>query len=273
MGFSVNVLFYGDHAPLAVRCLSGLLRTADWSLVDDVRFAFNAVSTATQQYVTQVGHDLPVPCYLYRPQHGVNVGKYPLMRRMFYDPRVPLRSSRVMWFDDDTYFRPTASAAWWSEVWQLSQQWKLIGSLYHMLSRGRQYLAVPQQPWYTGKQLLPRHRFTFCTGGWWVADFAMLRRWEYPFPELHHNGGDTMLGELCRQQDTPIYRFNRDIAINADETGAESSSKRRGMESRWIWQDYVAGMPTQLEHQNFECEITPCGGHHADCMSLDRPKS
>lgn len=259
MGFSVNALFYGDHTPLAARLLKGFLATADWSLIDDVRFAFNAVAEKTRQCVTAVADSLPVPCHIYEERNGRNVGKYPLVRRMFYDPVRPITSSRIMWFDDDTYFRDGTNSDWWLRVWTLAQKHVLVGSRYRMLTRGNQYMAVPLQPWYTGKAFSKKQRFIFCTGGWWVADAAVLRKWDYPFPELHHNGGDTMLGEVIRQQGYSLCHFNDGIAINADAAGKESKSERRGIESRWIWQDYEPGKPVDLSHQQFEVKVTSYG--------------
>jgi hypothetical protein len=256
MGFSVNALFYGDHAPLAARLLDGLLAAADWSLIDEIRFAFNDVCEVTRRCVTAAARVVPVPCYLYEEVRGRNVGKYPLLRRMLYDTQYPLSAARLMWFDDDTYLRPETTRSWWRQVWELSQRYVMLGSRYNMTQRGLQYKAIPQQPWYNGQPVGKFHRYKFFTGGWWVADPTILRKWNYPFPELHHNGGDTLLGELMRQQDYPVFHFNNGIAINADDKGVESNSPRRGTKSVWPWQE---SRPTDLSHHDFQVRVTAYG--------------
>ncbi len=68
-----------------------------------------------------------------------------------------------------------------------------------------------------------------------------------------------MLGELMRQQGYSLFHFNDGIAINADAAGKESNSERRGIESRWIWQDYEPGKPVDLAHQQFDVKVTSYG--------------
>jgi len=265
VGFSVNALFYGDHPDLAARLLKSLLATADWSLVDDVRFACNECCDKTRQYVYAVASSLPVRSLVYGEKDGRNVGKYPLMRRMLYEQGDrALRSTHVMWFDDDTYL--TGDRSWWKTVWDLAQQHTLLGSTYSIRQRGNQHVAIRKQPWFTGKPVGANHRYWFCTGGWWVAEREVLTRWNYPWPELHHNGGDSVLGELCRQQGYSIHKFNEGVAINADEQGVESAAKRRGMETRWIWQNYTDGQVPDLSHHDFECVVAsfPGGTVHAE---------
>lgn len=268
MGFSVNALFFGDHPDLAVRLLKSLIRVADWSLIDDVRFACNEVSDKTRQYVFAVASSLPVPAHVYAAADGKNVGKYPLMRRMLHDAQVDrvLRSSHIMWFDDDTFLTAEESG-WWQKVWGLAQEHTLLGSTYSIRQRGNQHLAIRKQPWFTGKPVGPTHRFWFCTGGWWVAPTAVLKQWNYPWPELHHNGGDSMFGELCRQQGYSIFKFNDGVAINADEHGVESAAKRRGMETKWVWQNYSDGQVPNLSHHDFECVVHSFPGTRSDAAA------
>lgn len=250
--FSVNILVYGDHSDLAERCLSSISRVADWSLIADVRIGLNDVVQKTLSLVRAFGMQCRSPVYLCVPPR--NVGKYPLMRRMFNDSRLPSLADRVMWFDDDSYIRDTVTTSWWRGVHQLATDNTVVGSLYDIRQRGLQWQEIPKQPWYTGKPVGPRHRYRFATGGWWVIDTAIVRRWDYPFPELHNNGGDSILGELCRQQSYKLLHFNTEIAINANATSVESAAKRRGETTPWVWQQERTGS-SDLVHQNFDVTV------------------
>lgn len=258
-GFSVNVLLFGDHADLAARCLGSLQRNLPGGYVREVCVGLNAVGRETRTLLARFAGAAAaggVDCHVYEAEGGRNVGKYPLMRRMLYErpPRRCEPPSHVMWFDDDSYLK-TDDAGWWRTVWTLAGAHEMVGSHYSTRQRGNQYLGIRRQPWYTGKPVGPDHRFRFCTGGWWVAPYDLLRRWDYPWPELHHNGGDGMLGELCRQQGYRMAHFNAGVAINADALGRESGAKRRGLVTRWVWQNFREGAAPDVAHQDFRVNI------------------
>lgn len=56
----------------------------------------------------------------------------------------------------------------------------------------------------------------------------VLADYGWPHPQLRHRGGDVLLGELIRHQGLKLINFKSGVAINADELGKESASKRRG---------------------------------------------
>jgi hypothetical protein len=270
MACSVCVLFYGNHFDLAVRCLDSIIRTADWTLIDDVRLGLNAVCPETRHYVHTTANGLSVPAYVYEPEK--NAGKYPLMRRMFYGPlepdamasadRVPL-SGRIMWFDDDSHIT-SHDPKWWSKVLDLSMRAQLIGAIWRIKIIGRQHQGIAAQPWYNSEcPVPPGHFVRFVTGGWWVAHTEMLARWDYPFVELHHNGGDSILGELCRQQSYSMLHFQDGIAIN--------DSERRGIKSPWIWESYHPTQFPDLSHHYFACQITKYGPGNRACAQIALP--
>lgn len=232
--FSVCALFYGDHADLAARLLASLA-DADEAVVAEYRFGLNAVCEKTLELVNDFAHGTKRPAMICMPREGKNVGKYPLMRKMFHDPARPLRGDRVMWFDDDSYV--TGGPEWWGRVHHDSDTSHLVGAVYSIRSRGEQYANVPKQPWYGDLALKPGHVFRFCTGGWWICRTDVLRKWDYPWPVLHHNGGDSLLGELVRQQKLVLLDRREGVRINADWNGVESKSPRRGIQSKWPWQD------------------------------------
>ncbi len=109
--------------------------------------------------------------------------------------------------------------------------------------------------WYTGRPVDPPYRPSFIQGAWWTADLAALKEWNYPFPELHHNGGDVILGELARQQLWSWKKFNEGVAINANEHGVESAAPRRGITTPVIWSQWQPGETPSLVHQDFEVQV------------------
>lgn len=254
MAVSVCVLLYGPYPQLAERLLASIEDSnPPHKLLADIRIGVNAVCSDTRKLVWDFAGNkmLHVPVYVY--DAGYNVGKYPLMRRMFYDPARPV-AERIMWFDDDSYLT-TAGPAWWRQVNQLAERHVLVGQTWTIRQRGRQYLGIQAQPWYTGKPVSESHKFFFCTGGWWVADSGFLKRWDYPFLELYHNGGDSILGELVRQQGGKIAKFDSGLVIN--EGGRKS---RRGIavalrEEVYPWQNYADGQGPDLSKHDFNCTI------------------
>ena len=219
MDVTVAVLTYGDYPQLAERCLRSIVTTLGETC--PLRVGCNAVSSRTAAVVAKIaGH-----ASIWR--EDANIFKYPLMRKMFYD--VPLATEWVMWFDDDSWLSATANAAgpWIDRLAAAAADADLLGSPYVMPWRGNQQAWVRSQPWYGGDAPRPRGA-TFMTGGWWCIRTDVLRKYDYPWPSLQHNGGDMMLGELCRQQKLRMRSFRDSLFINADDTGKESAAVRRG---------------------------------------------
>jgi hypothetical protein len=99
LNFSVCVLFYGDHGELAKRCLSSIAHALqlDASKVADVRLGMNAVSPASERLIQDFAERFEsthaIPTIGYRTSS--NACKYPRMRRMFRDPKLPIGPSPV----------------------------------------------------------------------------------------------------------------------------------------------------------------------------------
>lgn len=254
--FTVCVLLHGHYTELAERCLSSILNNLKTDQVASIRIGMNDVSSVTDEYVRQAVRTCPVPVYGYFPAR--HVWKYPLMRRMFYDDQRPIQTPYVMWFDDDSYVDRQSGQAWWDRVAQAAAGHAVIGDVWHQLFEGNQAEAITTMPWYTGyphAQVRSKEAFRFVTGGWWVADYAFLQKWDYPFPAIAHNGGDRALGELCRQQREPLGRFKEGVHINADEAGRHSKAKRRGGKTTAVWADYSYGKTDSYHHQEFDCVV------------------
>jgi hypothetical protein len=263
---TVALLLYGDHPDLARRLLDSLaVRPPAAGLLTDVRIGLNSVCEETRSFVREFCERarLPVPCTVFEPP--TNVGKYPLMRRMFQDRPLP---PQVMWFDDDSYLGRQRSPDWWGRTVDFADHYGQIGRVHFIRQRSKQYLAIPRQPWFNGEPVSQTTRFRFITGGWWVAKSALLNRWDYPFPALHHNGGDSILGELWRQRSVRIGDYTGAychcqgcLKIRKGRTPEDgvhiNASPRRGLGRRgehYVWQD---GNPTpDLSHQNFALTIS-----------------
>jgi hypothetical protein len=111
--------------------------------------------------------------------------------------------------------------------------------------------------------------YRFATGGWWVANMDFLRRWDYPFKALHHNGGDSILGEVLRQQGlTPKHwaeglrchceacssRTLPSSAIGRVHINVGGRKGRRGIgvtNEQYVW---ASGLGDSL-HQNFQLRV------------------
>lgn len=251
--FSVNVLLFGDFPHLARRVLGSLVATLDKAVVAEVRLCLNAVCPATEAEAERAAHWLGVPCYLYRPDRVAY--KYPLMRKLLYDPAHPRAGDTVMWFDDDSYV--SGGSGFWRMAHDLFQKVRatqpVAGAPY---VRNYQWTAAEKaafhrQPWYTGQPLA--NRAPFATGGWWMACPAFLAKWDYPVRELHHNGGDTLLGEILHQQGLGVAGFRGGVAVNADDKGAESRAKRRGATTR---RPFEPEPPYDYSVHDFTCAVT-----------------
>lgn len=263
---SVNVLLYGDFPKFAKRVLSSI-RGYKPGVVQDIRVGINKVCSETRDWLFEsFAPGQPVPCYVYEPSH--NVGKYPLMRRMFYEERTlaPL----TMWLDDDSWLDKFIAQDWWEEVQRSMVTATMTGAIHIIRQRGRQFEGVMAQPWYNQEPVGPKHTFRFATGAWWVAKSDFLTEHDYPFPDIYHNGGDSMLGELLRQQHGILKPFSRCFChcescsrkkrpdpagvVHINEGGRKG---RRGIGvvgEHYVWQNGPPEHP-DLSRHNFSCQI------------------
>lgn len=246
--FTVCALMYGDNLPLAQRCLSRLDGAPH---MEEVRIGLNAVSTATRNYVEDWGRQFSqqhgVPVYTYTPDR--NTGKYPLMRRMFVSPL----ARYVMWFDDDSYF--DHDATWWTnELLPALAGQDMIGQQWRLPVQGNQWEWIMQQPWYNRRVQKPRH-FHFCQGAWWVIRSEILKQYDWPTRDLHHCGGDSMLGELLRHQNRVVGKFDSGVRINADELGQHSKATRRGIDQPVVGRYYRREDAVSYAHHDFSLSM------------------
>jgi len=245
--FTIAALFYGDHPDLARRCLGSILANVPPFVVATIRLGLNAISPATRVVLDELQAQYQANWtfieYEAAAAGPVPTTKYPTMRRILYDPVQPIQTPYLVWFDDDSYIETTGHqvASLWHEELRAGTV-DLLGSKYTMALRGGQVPWIRAQPWYGGREVYPFMKVSFRTGGWWIARVAALHRFDYPWSGLNHNGGDVMLGELCRQQGlrmatiSPLLKSI--MRINADPFGRESAATRRGYSERPIGLDY-----------------------------------
>lgn len=252
---SLCALFYGDHPELSRRLLgSWVRRLPREAALQDIRLGLNEVSAENRRVVRECAGQLAqaVGCPVLFFEAPRNLCKYPLMRRMFYTR--PL-AEYVMWCDDDSHFtfpRP-AAARWWSRLWQKAATCDMLGRLYLMPIKGRQGDWIKAQPWYNPRLGLPSSRgkrwplIRFATGSWWLARSRVLLENNWPWPELKHNGGDSLLGELLRHKGAVLEDWQDGIAGN--------KAPRRGYHEPRLGLLYD-GSPPDLSHQAGEVYLT-----------------
>jgi len=222
--FLVLALFYGDHPELAARC--GATLRALWNTGQvDLRIGLNEVSPRAKAVLD---HLLPgVDALEADPQ----IYKYPMMRKLVATYRGD--ATHMMWFDDDSCLLPGVDArAWLAAVTQRAAQASgTLGSLYKQVLTPMQREWVLRQPWATGGPL--PDEVLFNTGGWKVVPLELMRRFDYPAPDLQHFDGDLVLGALLQQQGLAPEQFRVGLAINADAHLRESQAARRGLLEPW----------------------------------------
>lgn len=245
---TVTVLAYGDYPALTQRCLRSLRTALGAGFITSIRVGLNEVCDATRQVVHHVLQQCPAETEALIYDSKVNRLKYPLLRKMLLDREHPVITPLVMHFDDDSYLESTVtSQSWWNAVSRELRTATVIGGLYTKQLAGKQAECIEAQSWFNGKIIKPNHRVRFATGGWWAAQMAFLELHNYPFPYLHHNGGDVVLGELCRQQNGRLRMFKPLVCINADDKGKESAAVRRGVSQPPLWVNGFQAPPEPFE--------------------------
>jgi hypothetical protein len=246
--FAVLVLGYGDSVALLQRCLDSIRTVLPSSYVTEVRIGLNAPTPELEQVardwlaglrdLTFTSHlDARLPWRHLIVNYAERAPKYPMMRRLLYDP--PLQSPFVMWFDDDSFIRPAKRHDFFARYAGLLQGGcDLIGQRWRKALQPGQAAWLAAQPWSRGatfKTYKDGDSVSFFQGAWWCAWAQALRCHDYPWPELDHNGGDVMLGVLAAAQDWDLYavkgRDGADVAINADADGHDSRGPRRGLDT------------------------------------------
>lgn len=240
---TVGVLLYGEHTDLARRCLGSIVERLTPDQIE-LRVGLNAVCPSTLEFVLELvgdGHLQEDMIY----ESTENIHKYPMMRRMLYDPDHPMVTPYFMWFDDDSYLIGNYNQ-WNRVVCDAMADADLIGGVYTINLGGNQHEWVKRQSWFAGKPIAAGQQVSFVTGGWWTVRVGLFEQHDWPTSELDHRGGDVMLGELCRQQGYRMKAFRHGVAINANSHGLESRAPRRGFDQKPVGWDFDPGVAAAL---------------------------
>jgi len=239
---TICALLYGNYPQLAEVFLSKLRL-----LLGTTSFKFrvygNELSAASERFVNAFMHEAGQQLEM-ADLSPVNRRKYPVMRSAVY--REPmLTTSHIMWLDDDAILLPHAPTQKAAEFEQWCQHLlagaDLVGSPRQIKITSKQQDWIRSRWWYTGIERNPHDIVRFCNGSWWMASVDKLRKLDYPWPQLSHNGGDVMLGEAAYQQRLKvIYVTPPWVLVNAGLTGKPDGAPRRGVSERPIGMDFVA---------------------------------
>lgn len=231
----VNVLIYGDYPELADRCLKSLKHYMEPNFVGSIRIALNNPG--------KVSKDLALDYFNFASAddrhkgieiivaevEGENPAKYPIMRKLIYGEDFVNDYRLFMWFDDDSFLQASDIFSTTSKQFELNAQYGVMGSRKSVLLQLGQDDYIRDQPWYNGKSVSSGRRQAFIAGGWWVASQEFLKSIDYPFKELHHRGGDVMLGAAAKQQDMHCVHNELGVKVNASEGQESHKSPRRGI--------------------------------------------
>lgn len=242
--FTVCVLCYGDHLPLAQRCINSILSTLPRERMD-LRIGANAVSGATLQFLQSVKPD---KLYAY----SENKKKYPLMREMFWDAQAPLATKYLLWFDDDAY---AIDPAWPTRLAETIVNHHAFGGrlygwkMFHDLSMYAKQGHRPdhwfrEASWYKGAPFRVRGQdryapngscLDFVAGWFWAIGVDAIRAAGVPDQRLNHNGGDCCIGEQVHQAGYKLIMFNKNKCFVS--CPAKDQGGRRGFSEAFPWAD------------------------------------
>lgn len=214
---TICVLAYGSNAVLARRFLESLYACTDPRLFH-LRAGLNEAAPATRKLFHDYAARFENITLFVEPK---NIFKYPIMRRMFYDP--PLSTRWTVWCDDDTHFtRPDWLQRLGFKI-ECSPEVSMWGKPY-VLWRRDKFIRdwIKAAPWYRGlacmrgKDLKGKDaaKFSFATGGFWAIRTDVLRQLDWPDQRLVHTTGDFLLGEALRQNRLSLGRFDYGVRIN-----------------------------------------------------------
>ncbi len=214
---TICVLAYGRHVTLAERLLGSLYTYTEPKLFH-LRAGLNEVEPATHALFQDYAERFKNITLFAEPK---NIFKYPMMRRVFYEP--PLSTSWTIWCDDDTHFtRPDWLQRLGLKI-ECSPEVSMWGDPYVLWRRDQFILDwIKSATWYRGRRCRrgkdldgkDAAEFGFATGGFWAIRTEVLQALDWPDPRLVHSNGDFLLGEALRQNRLALGRFDYGVKIN-----------------------------------------------------------
>ena len=215
--YTVCVCCYGPHFNLQLRCIESILATLPRARMD-LCIGCNDPTVELRRYLE---HVQPDAVYV----HLDNVYKDAVMREMFYDPRRPLQTSHLVWFDDDTQVVDPRWADILAEtiVANHPHGCRLYGDKrFHDLNiyvkpghRPDQWFR--QATWWNGVPLRLRNSdraapngscIDFAVGYFWAIHVPTILQAQIPDARLVQGGDDIVIGEQVHQCGGKIKSFN-----------------------------------------------------------------
>jgi hypothetical protein len=250
--FTVCVLCYGPYPELARRCLGSILEHIPPHRLD-LRVAYNHSETkdpieqAAEQETVQYLRSLPCTVTYINQK---NRKKYPVMREMFWDPRHPLKTNYVLWFDDDTKIVDPLMLKYLVEtiVANHNHGCRMFGTILthdiNMFAKdgNRPDTWFTGADWYRGVQFRLKNTerrapngsvIDFCTGWFWALATETIRQASIPDLRLGHNGGDVTIGAQVAQSGGKLKLFNKGKSLVW--CPEKQDGGRRGYFERFPW--------------------------------------
>jgi ADP-heptose:LPS heptosyltransferase len=205
--FTIGVLLYGDHTKLHRRVITDILDKTP--KVDAIRVGCNAVCKETLNWLKTIPQ---LTLYIEKE----NLGKYPLMKKMLQN----ITSEWFVWFDDDTQI---VSSDWLKNLQnKIASHSDIVafGKEFYIKLSPSQVKWIKSRYWYKEKPILTKNGkpiSRFYSGAWWCIKTSILSLLNWPDSELHHCGGDVMLGAALYQNGFKLYNYSAGIQINHKE--------------------------------------------------------
>ena len=226
------VLLYGDFKDMHFRCLEAIKNTTNKNYVD-LRVYCNKVCPETSELCKNLYNE-GVISTIY--SSTTNKFKYPCMREMFHDEKMPITTKWTVWFDDDTMC--DVDPLWFDKICATinsaaiaDDNFGMLGPIYHFAMQPKHAEWVKKADWYRQKQFRDRlgklsvngNKIFFATGSFWAIKTEAITKANIPDVRLTHNGGDICIGEQLWQNGYTLKNWNGDKKIVC-----WSSTPRRG---------------------------------------------
>jgi len=210
---TIFTLLCGDHENSQRECLKALLGSTNPQQTD-IRIAKINVSPETDRLVSESG---ATKVYTYdRP-----IGKYRIMRDMFWDATHPITTEYLVWLDDNAFIR---DGKWIRAMLNLKKKQKeKVGMFGPRMVYTADAPAMKNMqkwcsaaPWFRNRHwqtptggLAPNgHCIHYCASWFFMLSTEAMRTADIPDPRLHHKLGDIVIGAQLHQNDYKLKDAN-----------------------------------------------------------------
>lgn len=219
----ICVLFYGaedKHFKLAQRVLNAPMRCLAKRNIE-FRFGCNAVGAETTFFLQrQISDHFHRALLFHSPE---NIMKYPMMRRMLYEP--PIKAPVTMWFDHDSYLDPEDDVNdWLDRVLKNVAGCNLLGSVQKNVISAEYISKQTAQPWFNPD--CDKTYLSYVVGGWWTIKTDLLLRFDWPPSDLKQKNGEIVLSAMFKHQNLSLCHFREGVRVNVNDSNVEAAAPR-----------------------------------------------